>query len=212
MVYSSLKDDINLYNVIYSKKDKFPLVNKLFYSNITKILLFAYRLCPTNLLDEKYKLVLLEKIKKIEDKNFFNYFGEKEEKALKNNDDNKKDIKDLKEKLKKKYNKKNEIIKEKNLLTNMIVEEEIKNEEVCVYCRQFLENDSNNFEYYGKICYYFSDFLTDIFRKKPEEQRKKENKFVTCNHKMHFKCFNEFIYLHLKGDSNDFECPLCKKL
>ena len=46
-------------------------------------------------------------------------------------------------------------------------------------------------------------------KKKPEDKRKKSRKFVSCNHKMHFKCFNEYIIIHL---NKEFECPLCKKL
>ena len=49
-------------------------------------------------------------------------------------------------------------------------------------------------------------------RKKPEEERKKRSKFVSCNHKIHLKCFNEFICLNMNNDDNEFLCPLCKKL
>ena len=46
-------------------------------------------------------------------------------------------------------------------------------------------------------------------KKKPENERKKSRKFVTCNHKIHFKCFNELVFTL---DKEEFECPLCKKL
>ena len=35
---------------------------------------------------------------------------------------------------------------------------------------------------------------------------------MKCNHKIHFKCYYEFICLHMSNGSNEFECPLCKKL
>ena len=207
-VYKAFYNDKNIdelikfYNLLYNNKEKMQLLNNIFYSNLTKIISFAYKLCSTDLLDEDFKIKLLEKINQIEDKQF------RKEKISEE-----KDKKSLKEKLKKKFEKKNEIIKDKifssdiNLLEN---EEETQNDkEICVYCRQsFNKEDSNNLEYYGKICYYFSDYLTDIMRKNPEEKRTKARKFVTCNHKMHFKCFYEFV---IKFDK-EFECPLCKKL
>ena len=203
---------IKLYNLIFSYKEKFPLLNEIFYSNITKILSFAYKLCFTQLLDEDYKLKLLEKISKLQDKELLKKLGENS--ADKNHcSDNKKNMKSLKDKLKKKFEKKNELIKEQIIPSNMIIEEEIQNEdEKCVYCRQSLKIGKNNIEYYGKICYYFSDYLTEIMRKKPEGERKKARKFVSCNHKMHFKCFNEFIVTEVDFEKKEFICPLCKKL
>ena len=196
----NIDEMIKLYNLIYINKENAKLVNQIFYSNLTKILNFAYKLCSTDLLDEDFKKKLLEKMNLIEDKQF-----QKEkinEVKTKIN---------IKEKLKKKYEKKNEIMKEKIISSNIIKEEEQdkKNEqETCVYCRQALNKDSNHSEYYGKICYYFSDYITDIMKKKPGDERKKARKFVSCNHKMHFKCFNEFIINFEK----EFECPLCKQL
>ena len=46
-------------------------------------------------------------------------------------------------------------------------------------------------------------------KKKSEKGRKKAWKFITCNHKIHFKCFNELIGFL---DNEEFECPVCKKL
>ena len=117
----------------------------------------------------------------------------------------------LKEKLKKKFEKKNEILKEKIITSDIIIEDNKNEQETCVSCRQPLNKDSNSSEYYGKICYYFSDYITDIMKKKPEDKRKKARKFVSCNHKMHFKCFTEFIEF-VAHFENEFECPLCKKL
>ena len=204
----SINDLINFYNIINRCKEKFPLLYKIFYYNIKKILTFSYKLCLTQILDEDFKKWLLEKLKIIEEEDFFIISKENKEKNLDNAVKNERT--NIKEKLKKKFEKKNELIKAKISSENMIIEKEIRNkEEVCVYCRQC--DNPNNLECYGKICYYFSDYLTDILRKIEENKRIKRRKFVTCNHKMHFKCFNEFICLHSNNDL-EFECPLCKKL
>ena len=197
----NVDDLIKLYNIINSNKEEVKLLNQIFHSNLTKIFSFAHKLCNTDLLDGDFKIKLSEKIKQIEDK-------QAQKEKIKDN----KDKNNLKEKLKKKFGKKNEILKEKIIPSNIIIneEEEIqKEQENCVYCRQSLYKDSNNLEYFGKICYYFSDYITDIMKKKPENERKKSRKFVTCNHKIHFKCFNECIFTL---DKEEFECPLCKKL
>ena len=206
----NISELIKLYNLINKQKEKYPSFKNSFYFIITKILLFAHKLCNTNLLSIDFKKMLIEKLDEIEDKEFIKYFDK--EKVLDNN--GKKETKNLKEKLKKKYIKKNEIINEQILSSNMIIEE-IENKLIgdeCVYCRQGLNKQQNNLECFGKICYYFGDYLTDIFKKKPENKRKKNRKFVSCNHKMHYKCFKEFICLNLKTEKLEYECPLCKKL
>ena len=85
-------------------------------------------------------------------------------------------------------------------------------EENCVYCRQPLINDLNN--YYGKICYLISDYFIDILKNTKRELKKKSSRFVTCNQKIHFNCFEKFIvnnnYLNILKIG--FPCPLCKKL
>ena len=192
---------IEFYNLIYINKEKAKIFYQIFYSNLTKIFSFAFKLCSTDLLEEDFKIKLLEKKNQIKDKQF-----QKE----KNNDN--KDNKYLKEKLKNKFKKQNEILilKEKITSINNIIEEDIQNEkEYCVICRQSLSKESNNLENFGKIYFYFSDYITDIMKKKPEDKRKKSRKFVSCNHKVHFKFFNEYIIIHL---NKEFECPLCKKL
>lgn len=45
------------------------------------------------------------------------------------------------------------------------------NEEICVFCRQPLNNELNN--YYGKICYLLRDFFIDISKNKEKDSRKK---------------------------------------
>ena len=210
----NLDELIKAYNFIYVYKEKFPLLNNIFYLNLTKILSFAYKLCSSQLLDENYKLKILDKIKRIKDKEFLKNLGENKEEKENNLINNKKSGKNLKEKFKKLFAKKNDLIKDQIIHSNIIIEEkDQKEEEECVYCRQsFHKEQNNNFEFYGKICYYFSDYLTDIMRKKSEGQRNKGRKFVSCNHKIHFKCYNEFICKNISFESNEFECPLCKKL
>ena len=51
-------------------------MNKVFYFNITKILSFGYKLCFNGLLEEDFKIKLLEKINQIQNKEFFNNLGE----------------------------------------------------------------------------------------------------------------------------------------
>ena len=204
----NLNELIKFYNIIHNYNEKFSSLNKIFHFNISKILSFAYKLCSTQLIDIDFKVKINEKIEQIEDKEFLKYYNENTEKIIDSNI--KKEKNNVKEKLKRKFTQKNEKIKEQIISSNVIIEEEIQKEgEECVYCRQSIHNDPNNSGYYGKICYYFSDYLTDICRKKEEDKRKKARKFVSCNHKMHFKCFNEFICLQL---NNEFDCPLCKKL
>ena len=149
-------------------------------------------------------------MRQIQDKEFFKNLIENNEE---NNDESKNKKINVKEKLKQKYAKKYALINEQFKTYNIIMEDKNQiEEESCVFCRGSLLKASNNLGYYGKICFYFSDYLTDIMRKKPETERKKNGKFVSCNHKIHIKCFNEFICLHMDNENNDFKCPLCKKL
>ena len=192
---------IKLYNLIFFNKDNGSLLNQIFHFNLTKILSFGFKLCSTDLLDEDFKKILLEKMDNLEDKQF-----------QKETINEKRDNKSLKDKLKRKYTRKNESLKDKIISSDMIIgdDENIQREqESCVYCHQSLIKNSNDLEYYGKINYYFSDYLTDILEKKLEGKRNGARKFVSCNHKIHFKCFNDFIFIHF---DKEFECPLCKKL
>ena len=193
---------IKLYNLIYNHQEIKELY-QIFQFNLTKILTFAFKLCTTtNILDEDFKNKLMEKLDKIEDKELF-----------KEKTSNEKSKNKLKDKLKKKYEKKNEELNEKIISSNIILEENIqKEQDECVFCHQPINNEKNNNQYSGKIYYYFSDYITDILKKIPEKQRKKAKKFVSCNHKIHFKCFNEFIVTNFNKENKEFECPLCKKL
>ena len=66
----NIDEMIKLYNLIYINKENAKLLNQIFYSNLTKILSFAYKLCSTDLLDEDFKIKLLKKMNLIEDKQF----------------------------------------------------------------------------------------------------------------------------------------------
>ena len=205
-----LNDLIEFYNLIYSNKEKSPLLKSIFQFNISKILSFSYKLCSSKIFNEDIKIKIIEKLRQIQDKEFFKNLIENNEE---NNDEFKNKKINVKEKLKQKYAKKHAIINEQFKIYNIIMEDKNQmEEESCVFCRGSLHKAPNKFEYYGKICYYFSDYLTDIMRKKPESERKKNGKFVSCNHKIHIKCFNKFICLHMDNENNDFQCPLCKKL
>ena len=177
---------IKLYNLKSINGDNGKKLDEIFIFNLTKILIFAIKLYDTDFLDENFKLKLLEKLNQIEDKQFLNH---------KNTDE--KNIKILKEKLKKKFHENNKTAEEKHFPnTNDKFEHKDmfkKDIETCVICKQSLNKDSNNLEYFGKIYYYFSDYITDIMKKKPEDKRKKSRKFVTCNHKIHYQCFNKSI-------------------
>ena len=200
---TNIDELIKLYNSIYINKEKAQILYQTFNLNLNKIFTFAYKLCfIDDLLDEEFKNKLNVKLNQIEGVQF---------KKDKINEE--KGKKNLKEKMKNKFKKKNEKLKEK--LKEKIISSDVSLEEknetgqdYCVFCRQSI--DSNNFENYGKICYCTSDYLTDICKKKPEGQRKEARRFITCNHKIHFKCFNEFIITNIEEDV--FKCPLCTNL
>ena len=126
-----------------------------------------------------------------------------------------KKTKNLKDKLKKKYEEQNQLTLSRYSSCELMLEEEESlsslKEEICVFCRQPLNNELNN--YYGKICYLLRDFFIDISKNKEEASRKKSTRFVTCTHKIHFNCYSKF-----QGTLNNdysrygYPCPLCKKL
>ena len=120
----------------------------------------------------------------------------------------------LKEKYKKKFDKQNQLLyKRYSSLTEYDFEEEeniLKQEDICTYCRQYLNNDINN--YFGKICYILRDFLIDILKNKEQKNRIKSTRFVTCNHKIHFNCYSKYIMQNANNLNSEFPCPLCKKL
>ena len=215
---------INFYSILTSNNN-YPLLTDIFFFTFSKILCLYIELYKGDNQFEEYRKKLIEIINnnKLEG-NYTNYIKYIQNLLLNedmSNIDKKKklvDKKKLKEKYKKKFDDQYQIIINKyssseidiNLDDNMTS----KNEEICVYCRQPLNNDLS--DYYGKICFLFADYFTDILRKKEEKLRKKCRRFVTCNHKIHFNCYyNKFIINNITNDTmlkNGFACPLCKKL
>ena len=101
-------------------------------------------------------------------------------------------------------------------LSELDIEEEdssflIQVEEICIYCRQLLNNNDIN-NYYGKICYLFRDFFIDILKNKEQKNRIKSTRIVTCNHKIHFNCYCKYMIQNINNLKIEFPCPLCKKL
>ena len=66
----NINELIKLYNLIYIHKEKDIKFKNIFYSNLTKILSFAFKLCSTDLLDEEFKIKLLGKMNEIQDFQF----------------------------------------------------------------------------------------------------------------------------------------------
>ena len=125
--------------------------------------------------------------------------------------------KSLKEKYKKKFDEQNQLLyKRLSSSSELDLEEEdsssflIEVEEICIYCRQPLNNDINN--YYGKICYLFRDFFIDILKHKEQKNRMKSTRIVTCNHKIHFNCYCKYLIQNSNNLNIEFPCLLCKKL
>ena len=63
-IYQTFYNDKNIdeliqfYNFIYSNKEKVGVLYNIFYSNLTKIISFAYKLLSTDLIDENFKIKL----------------------------------------------------------------------------------------------------------------------------------------------------------
>ena len=207
-LYKTFYNDKNIdtlmkfYNLIYIK-EKGKLLELIFQFNLTKILTFAFNLCSTKLLDEDFKTKLMGKINQLKNKEFLM--------KIKKNDVEKNKNKNLKANFIKKFGQKNKLLESIFNSQDSGDKEPNQNEkEICIYCRQPLEIDSNNMKnYYGKIHYYFSDSLNDLMKKQHDSKRKINRKFVTCNHIIHYKCFEENNNYQ---QNDEFECTLCKKL
>ena len=215
---SNIDKLINFYSFIVSYNNQ-SLID-IFFFNCSKIICVYIKSYNYENLDEIFKKKLIEIInnKSLEENNS-NLIQYIKKLILKEDiiDTNKKNEisnkpKSLKEKFKKKFSEKNQIILNKFSKTSEINFEKVNSKEICVYCRKPLDNDLNN--YYGNICYLFSDFFIDILKNKKEKFRNKTRRFVTCNHKIHFNCYSEFIVEYIDYDKlkKEFPCPLCKKL
>ena len=214
---------INFYHNIISNTN-YPILTDVFFFNFSKILCFYIKSHNNdNNIDHEFKNKLLNEIKnnKLEGTNakLFEYVKNlllnKNIINEQNNEISYKN-KNLKDRFKKKFNEQNQIIMKK-LSSSKEIEFEEENisseiEEICIYCRQPLNYDLNN--YNGKICYLIRDYFIDILRNKEQKLRKKSTRIVTCNHKIHFNCYSKFVikYIDFNLLKNGFPCPLCKKL
>ena len=141
----------------------------------------------------------------------------------------------MKEKMKNKFKKKNNDLSDKLGVDKIIVEENKKGTESCIYCLKPIEvNDIT--KPYGVI----GDFMCDNYTSNAFFQTiKKEYKFhfdddvnlppfekvyfqplerssiriISCNHYIHFPCFfKKFMNSDLKSSLGIFSCPLCNRL
>ena len=222
----NLENIENLFNILTMNQYYLEL-NEIFIYIISKFICVYIKLYQDKNIDENFKNIISESIKnhKLEDTNFIEYISYikkllyNEEEVGKDDSEKNKVLTSnkmsLKNKFKQKFNQQNQKFLNKYSDVDLEIEDENNlNEDICIFCRIHLnKNDLNN--YYGIICYKISDFFNDILMKKEQNQRKKTTRFVTCNHKIHFECYNKFIiqtfsnsFLLQKG----FSCPLCKKL
>ena len=212
---------INFYKILITNNN-YPQLTDIFFFTLSKIICLYIKLY-NNDIEEESKKNLIEIIEnnKLEKNNdssiqYIKKLLSNEDIKDKNHENKSSNLKkSLKEKYKKKFDEKNKIITEKYSNSDIQLELENDNssnvEEICVYCRQPITNDLNN--YYGRICYLVCDYFIDILKKKEEKMRKKSTRFVTCNHNIHFDCLNKFIIKYNINVLKDgYICPLCKKL
>ena len=171
--------------------------------------------------DEEKKL--LYKYIKI---NILKYLDIEIKENIKENVDKKKDNKKLKETYKKIFKeRKFEFLKQYNL-------EKEEDSEICIVCRLPLANkkDDDIFgiigttikDYFFEHCKYFIIKSELIKYNKNKEinfnlynrNNKELNiRILTCNHKLHFNCYNQLIVnISFFSDTIEFSCPLCKKI
>ena len=158
--------------------------------------------------------------------------NEKEKKDKKN---------DLKNKFKEKFKNKNKEFENKNKEAFKELELEEENnynnlKDTCVYCRNNLDvNDyfNNPFVLLGMISndkFIYNAIETNLknefnekfkdknYEKYYQDNLTKENfqnnnhiRLLTCSHKIHIKCHENFIIQNIYNDVQFFGCPLCKK-
>ena len=90
----------------------------------------------------------------------------------------------------------------------MDIEEERK--EICQYCKKEIDNN-NLYNYYGMLCNLSSDYFIDIIRKKPQKEKIKSRRFLTCKHKIHFDCYFKLNEKANERNKKQFECPVCQR-
>ena len=141
----------------------------------------------------------------------------------------------MKEKMKNKFKKKNNVLSDKLGVDKIIVEEEKKGIESCIYClKPIEENDiTKPFGVIGDFMCdnYTSNAFFQTIRKEykihfekdlkllPFEEiyyqplDRKSIRIISCNHYIHFSCyFEKFMKSDLKSSLDIFPCPLCNRL
>ena len=141
----------------------------------------------------------------------------------------------MKEKMKNKFKKKNENISDKFGVDKIVVEEDKKGSDSCIFCLKPIVKDDIT-KPYGVI----GDFLCDHYTsnaffqtirkeykkhydndlKLPEFDKiyyqpldRKSIRIISCNHYIHFACyFNQFMESDLMQSLSIFSCPLCNRL
>ena len=226
----------NIFQILILNENYFQ-INHIFLFNFSKILSVYINLYKDSInIDLKYNIIEALKNNKIKENNYQSYLHylkniliNNENKNEKENDKNEIIIRKntLINKYKNQFKEKNQNFTNKFLSNtkneneyNIININENNNnkeeEEICIFCRQSL-NKNNLDNYFGKLCFKLSDFFIDILNNiEKNNLRKKKSRFVTCNHKIHFNCYEKFIienYQHNDDILKDgFSCPLCKKL
>ena len=222
----NLENIYNLFNIL-SMNENYLELNEIFMYIISKFICVYIKLYKDNHIDDNFKNSISESIKnhKLEGTNFIEYINYIKKLLYNEEEIEKDDIAknkvltsskmSLRNKFKTKFNHQNQNFLNKYVEVKLEVDDENNlNEDICIFCRLHLnKNDLNNF--FGIICYKFSDYFNDILMKKEQNQRKKTTRYVTCNHKIHFECYNKFIIQILSNSiflQKGFACPLCKKL
>ena len=242
-IYVAINKNIFKNNINLLSDSSFTEINNIYHNKINKIISF---LDKTFIKDESiilnlkyFKNLITNKNENNENNNENNNNNINEEK---NEKMNKK--KALLAKMKNKFKKKNEKVEQK--FDNEIKEIEKENKddsEKCVMCRKPINSDDYSKNSFGKIGMIVGDFfldnsctfcletefnrtkssnekisLNEILKKDFLQKTKLNVRILTCNHKIHSLCYDEFLasqpvnlnnILNLK---KDFACPLCKKL
>ena len=166
-------------------------------------------------LNDEIYLSYFEYIKTILNKNIGNNIIDNKLNVEKKNDD----FKNKKEQMKNKYKKQFSELNSKfyqnfnqDINSNEMEQENENNFEICVICREKLDpNNLNNF--YGKICFSVNDYFNDNMRVNQTQNKQKKHRFVSCNHKCHYNCYLEIIFIKSSQYYKyEFFCPLCKEL
>ena len=141
----------------------------------------------------------------------------------------------MKEKMKNKFKKKNTVLSDKLGVDKIVVEENKKGTESCIYCLKPIEENeiTKPFVIIGDFLYdnYTSNAFFQAIKKEYKIHYDKDTKLlpfegvyyqplerrsiriISCNHYIHFHCFfNKFMDSDLLNSLCIFSCPLCNRL